>query len=613
MPLTKKGKKILASMEETYGDDEKAKRVFYASANAKKIIGVHKAQDGLVAVADADGHMWTRAVPLADNDTLLDAVTKHRDGYLTCEARVARTGVQRYRGYELGMPNREHVTLYRPPEEVFARDSMRSMANKPITLTHPKSMVDSKSWSKVAKGFSGSEVVRDGEYVRVPLMLTDAAAVDAFENGEARELSVGYTTDIDWTAGETPDGAAYDGVQRLIRGNHHALVPVARGGESLRFGDADQSQGAGLTTCPSCGAELTGSPLSCPNCGFDLKPTPRSDEEISMDAEPYWMGDREFSSESRKKGAEEGWAKPDGSYPIRNTGDLKNAIKAWGRGGATASDKAWIKKRAKALGAESMLPDDWKSSASDAASSGISGEEGVMPIIKNFDGIPISFADEVSAAAMEREFRNIQQKLADAGSDNFGGKKAKPFGSKNGNGNGNGNGDDDDDDTEAKRKKVTAEDALKKEIATRDGEIAVLKKQVADAAMTDAKVEAMAAERIAVLDAAKPFLPKGFVSDGKNIADIRRAAVGSQFTDAEMKDWTDDQIVGAFRTMSKVGAAKGGASALADGMTAGIRANAGYLGGSALSDGEKRVEDAYQEYVERTVNAYKKPFEVVRN
>lgn len=41
MPLTKKGKKIMSSMMKTYGSVKKAKRVFYASASAGKIKGVH--------------------------------------------------------------------------------------------------------------------------------------------------------------------------------------------------------------------------------------------------------------------------------------------------------------------------------------------------------------------------------------------------------------------------------------------------------------------------------------------------------------------------------------------------------------------------------------------
>ncbi len=41
MPLTKKGKKILGAMKKTYGKS-KAKNVFYATINKRKIKGVEK-------------------------------------------------------------------------------------------------------------------------------------------------------------------------------------------------------------------------------------------------------------------------------------------------------------------------------------------------------------------------------------------------------------------------------------------------------------------------------------------------------------------------------------------------------------------------------------------
>lgn len=41
MPLTKKGKKIKAAMEKTYGP-KKAEQVLYASKNAGKISGIDK-------------------------------------------------------------------------------------------------------------------------------------------------------------------------------------------------------------------------------------------------------------------------------------------------------------------------------------------------------------------------------------------------------------------------------------------------------------------------------------------------------------------------------------------------------------------------------------------
>lgn len=43
MPLTRKGRKIMGAMKRRYGA-EKGERVFYASANAGRISGVHAGQ-----------------------------------------------------------------------------------------------------------------------------------------------------------------------------------------------------------------------------------------------------------------------------------------------------------------------------------------------------------------------------------------------------------------------------------------------------------------------------------------------------------------------------------------------------------------------------------------
>lgn len=67
----------------------------------------------------------------------------------------------------------------------------------------------------------------------------------------------------------------------------------------------------------------------------------------------------EFTKEQRKKLAEKKEAMSDGSFPIRNVADLRNAIQAYGRAKNKDKAKAWIKKRAKALQAESYLPEEW--------------------------------------------------------------------------------------------------------------------------------------------------------------------------------------------------------------------------------------------------------------
>jgi len=68
----------------------------------------------------------------------------------------------------------------------------------------------------------------------------------------------------------------------------------------------------------------------------------------------------DFSAEDRRRLAAEGVAMPDGSFPIRNRTDLENAIHDIGRANDPDAARAHIRKRAHALGAEDLLPDDWK-------------------------------------------------------------------------------------------------------------------------------------------------------------------------------------------------------------------------------------------------------------
>lgn len=67
-----------------------------------------------------------------------------------------------------------------------------------------------------------------------------------------------------------------------------------------------------------------------------------------------------FTEEERKELAKKGLALPDGSFPIRNKEDLKDAIRAIGLGRDYDKTKAWIIKRAKALNAVDVLPEKWK-------------------------------------------------------------------------------------------------------------------------------------------------------------------------------------------------------------------------------------------------------------
>lgn len=65
--------------------------------------------------------------------------------------------------------------------------------------------------------------------------------------------------------------------------------------------------------------------------------------------------------DAREKMAKKGTALPDGSYPIPDVEFLKKAIQSFGRAPEEkrAAVKAHIKRRARALGREDLIPDSW--------------------------------------------------------------------------------------------------------------------------------------------------------------------------------------------------------------------------------------------------------------
>lgn len=87
----------------------------------------------------------------------------------------------------------------------------------------------------------------------------------------------------------------------------------------------------------------------------DEAPIDWTAEEVEMEEEF-----RDVSTDERKKRAKDGTAMPDGSYPIANCSDLKNAIQAIGRAKDPTKTKAHIRKRKSALGCPDVeIPETW--------------------------------------------------------------------------------------------------------------------------------------------------------------------------------------------------------------------------------------------------------------
>ena len=106
---------------------------------------------------------------LSDSIQLADFKTTP-EGFLVFEkVRLARTGVQLYRVGDNGLqdtfpdknPN-DMVRIYRPPEEVFADESMKSLAGKPLTIEHAGGFVNAQN----AKGRSLRSRVMNYQRIR---------------------------------------------------------------------------------------------------------------------------------------------------------------------------------------------------------------------------------------------------------------------------------------------------------------------------------------------------------------------------------------------------------------------------------------------------------------
>lgn len=165
-------------------------------------------------------------------------------GYFVADALVAQANnIQEYRRYELGLKDgnpQDIVRVFRPEAEVFAVDSLRSASRLPITLDHPNSpdtqgMVDASNWSQFAKGETGEEILRDGQFIRVPLRVTDEKAVASVLT-DRQEFSLGYDCNVVFQAGAF-DGETYDAIATNLRYNHLAACRTARGGPQLRIVD----------------------------------------------------------------------------------------------------------------------------------------------------------------------------------------------------------------------------------------------------------------------------------------------------------------------------------------------------------------------------------------
>lgn len=196
-------------------------------------------------------------------------------GALRGKAAFTCVGVFRYLAEDGSIRNE-----FRPPEEVFSKESLESWELAAMTNGHPAEKVTPATYKSVAVGSLGEEIENDAYNVYAELTIQDADAIAAVQAGRTG-LSGGYScetvtsgtvsypiigwakdpSDGEWKEMETGrtvykvpgnwGGIPYDEIQTKIVGNHVALVDVPRGGDALhlRFDSADA--GVGIRVPPT--------------------------------------------------------------------------------------------------------------------------------------------------------------------------------------------------------------------------------------------------------------------------------------------------------------------------------------------------------------------------
>ena len=161
-------------------------------------------------------------------DTVTLQAVQTDEGFYNDSPVIGRTGILIYRNAD-GTERRE----YRPPEEAFNDDSLKSIRGKPVTLGHHGMVTADNIGNAKAVGTVLSAARKDGNTIRADVVIYNLDTTD-------RELSCGYTTTLDETAGVTPDGEHYDAVERNIRYNHLAIVTRGRAGVARLNLDGEQ-------------------------------------------------------------------------------------------------------------------------------------------------------------------------------------------------------------------------------------------------------------------------------------------------------------------------------------------------------------------------------------
>ena len=177
-----------------------------------------------------------KKIIIQDRETYVVPTSREytKEGYLKVRARLARPGIQKYYGMDLGIKDQPFklFSIYRPPEVVFKDSLLDSFNGMDVTNGHPSQGINSANYKELVAGVATSKAEKepDSNYIACDLQIKDRELIHEIEAGK-KEISLGYDSQITFGEGVTPEGEHYDGIlDDITHINHIAVVNKGRAG-----------------------------------------------------------------------------------------------------------------------------------------------------------------------------------------------------------------------------------------------------------------------------------------------------------------------------------------------------------------------------------------------
>lgn len=214
------------------------------SKNIEKLVNEGYPQNQAAAIAysksreDAKDNEEGTTFKIYDSEQSESAREIDINGFMEIKGNpISKVGVFPYSGAQIdeSLDAEKIYQIYRPQEELSNEETIKSFKLIPFTDEHAMLGDEDQGMLPAEKkgvhGVIGEDVYFDDGYLKGNIKIFSEKLAGLINDGK-RELSIGYRCKYDMTPGIF-DGQRYDGIQRMIRGNHLALVDEGRSGHDV--------------------------------------------------------------------------------------------------------------------------------------------------------------------------------------------------------------------------------------------------------------------------------------------------------------------------------------------------------------------------------------------